>query len=91
MTTGRGAALPVHGVHMVSGIYVAGLDRNIGQKQFILKFSRFGTVSWVCFPRNSAGTLAGYAMMEYSNPQEAADAVFGMNGMIIGDRVLEVR
>ena len=38
VTTGRGAALPVDGVHMVSGIYIAGLDRNIGEKQFILEF-----------------------------------------------------
>ena len=80
--------MPVDGVR---AIYVAGLDRNLGEKQFILEFSRFGTITKVCFPKSSVGTLEGHAMMEYSAPQEAADAVFGMNGMIVGDRDLEVR
>ena len=41
--------------------------------------------------RSSEGTLDGYAMMEYSTPQAVADAVFGMHGMILGDRDLEAR
>ena len=53
---------------MVSGIYVAGLDRSIGEKQVILELSRFGTIAKVCFPRNSTGTLEGYAMLTYDTP-----------------------
>ena len=38
-TTGKGAALPYDGVRMVRGIYIAGLDRNLGEWQFIFEFS----------------------------------------------------
>ena len=30
-------------------------------------------------------------MMEYSSPQQVADAVFGMRGMVLGERDLEAR
>ena len=61
--------MPVDGVRMVCGIYIAGLGRNIGEKQFIFELSKFGTITKVCFPRGGTGTLEGYAKMEYSNPQ----------------------
>ena len=49
VTTGRGAALPYDGVHMIKGVYIAGLDRNLGERQFILEFSRLGHNNVVFF------------------------------------------
>ena len=37
------------------------------------------------------GTLEGYAVVENALPQEAADVVLGMRGMIVGGRDLEAR
>ena len=78
-------------MHIVRGIYVTELDSHLGERQFSLNLSRFGYIEVVCFPRNSPGTLEGHAMLTYSSPQEADDAVFGMHGTIVGDRDMEVR
>ena len=58
ITTGNGATQPYDGVRMIKGIYIAGLERNPGERKLILEFSRFGHISAVCFfPRTQRARL----------------------------------
>jgi len=88
--SGIGAVLPHDNVHIIRGIYIRGLDFQITERQFLMEFSRFGEITAVSFPRDGHGRPAGYAMIEYGNPNQAAAAIFGLHGWCIGDRELEV-
>ena len=88
--SGIGAVLPYDNVHMIRGIYIRGLDFQITERQFLMEFSRFREITAVSFPRDGHGRPAGYAMIEYGNPNQAAAAIFGLHGWCIGDRELEV-
>ena len=88
--SGIGAVLPHDNVNMIRGIYIRGLDFQLTERQFLMEFSRFGEITAVSFPRDGQGRPAGYAMIEYGNPNQAAAAIFGLHGWCIGDRELEV-
>ena len=88
--SGIGAVLPHDNVNLIRGVYIQGLDYQITERQFLMEFSRFGEITAVSFPRDGHGRPAGYAMIEYGNPNQAAAAIFGLHGWCIGDRELEV-
>ena len=75
---------------MISGIYVAGLDRNVTELQFIQEFARFGDITKVSFPCDSDGNQSGYGMLEYGHPNMAAAAIYGLHGWEVRNRDLEV-
>ena len=89
-TSGIGAELPRDGNHLISGIYVAGLDRHVTELQYIQEFARFGDITKVSFPRDSDGNLSGYGMLEYGHPNMAAAAIYGLHGWEVENRDLEV-
>ena len=82
--------LPRDNVNLIRGIYIRGLDFQLTERQVLMEFSRFGEITAVSFPRDGQGRPAGYAMIEYGNPNQAAAAIFGLHGWCIGDRELEV-
>ena len=88
--SGIGAVLPRDNVNLIQGIYIRGLDFQLTERQVLMEFSRFGEITAVSFPRDGQGRPAGYAMIEYGNPDQAAAVIFGMHGWCMGDRELEV-
>ena len=90
-TSGIGACLPWDGRHIISGIYVTGLDRDVGESTCLKEFARFGEITKLSCPRGNNGKLLGCAMIEYRAPGVAASAVYGLHGWHIGNRDLKVK
>lgn len=72
--------------------YVTGVRRTVSEDDLMLHFSDVGQVSCVVFPTSSK-TLSrlGYALVSFSNPDQAKSAVQIMNNSVLHGKSLCVR
>lgn len=72
-------------------IYIGSLHWDITEDQIVRVFSPFGSIlSCTLIPNPETGKHKGYGFIEYSNPQEAQEAIKQMDGFELGGRTLKV-
>jgi len=76
---------------MMKKIYVGNLSYRTSENDLRKQFEKFGVVNQVSvITDRESGRSKGFAFVEMQNDDEADDAIQGMNGVELGDRVLAV-
>lgn len=72
-------------------LYVGNLPYTATEEELQQAFSRFGSVGSVkLITDRDTGRSKGFAFVEMTNDNEAADAISGLNGKDLGGRALTV-
>merc|ERR1719401_946199 len=74
----------------VGNIYVKNLDRNIDNKALYDTFSLFGNILSCKVASDDAGKSRGYGFVHYETEEAAKQAIERVNGMLIGDKTVQV-
>ncbi|MGC2323973.1 MAG: RNA-binding protein [Terriglobales bacterium] len=75
----------------MKNVYIGNLDYNTTEEQLRALFVAHGKVETVRVVRDrDTGQPRGFAFLEMTNDQEADEAIYALNGAVLGDRTLTV-
>ena len=75
----------------MKNVYIGNLDYNTTEEQLRTLFVAHGKVETVRVVRDrDTGQPRGFAFLEMTNDQEADEAIYALNGAVLGDRTLTV-
>ncbi len=69
-------------------VYVGNLSRHISDVQFSELVTPFGKPDSFSVPRDPDGRGKGYALLEYSNPDDARATIAGLHGRDMEGQIL---
>lgn len=71
-----------------TNVYMKHIPLETSREEFEAKCRPFGAVNSVFYPADQDGKFKGYAFVNFEDPQSAADAVEGLNGLVWGEKPL---
>ena len=73
-------------------ILIRNIDRKLAQPEIVCLFRKFGKVRSCEIVKDAeSGLSKGFGFAEMPNPEEATEAIEGLNGKKVGDSVLRVK